>query len=116
MCLGTTLDKLEILQVECLSKYSMDLISTFSFHVSMICYGKIFLNNIQLFSDLYKFEDGIGEKVPMFINFQVVFLASLIIALVKGWELALICLTSLPASLIVLGIIGFVSTIYVLLL
>lgn len=50
----------------------------------------------------------------MFINFQIVFLVSLIIALAKGWELALICLTSLPASLIVLGFISFVSILVLL--
>nr|ADC97877.1 ATP-binding cassette transporter [Chrysomela tremula] len=60
--------------------------------------------------DLFKFEDGIGEKVPMFLNLQIVFFVSLIIALVKGWELALICLTSLPASLIALGIVGLLTT------
>ncbi|CAG9855747.1 unnamed protein product [Phyllotreta striolata] len=60
--------------------------------------------------DLYKFEDGIGEKVPVFLSFQVVFLTSLTIALVKGWELALICLTSLPATLIALGIVGLLTT------
>ncbi|KAI2474291.1 LOW QUALITY PROTEIN: ATP binding cassette (ABC) transporter subfamily B member, partial [Diabrotica virgifera virgifera] len=60
--------------------------------------------------DLFKFEDGIGEKVPVFWSFQVVFLTSLIIALVKGWELALICLTSLPATLITIGIVGLLTT------
>ncbi|CAG9824400.1 unnamed protein product [Phaedon cochleariae] len=60
--------------------------------------------------DLSKFEDGIGEKVPVFLNFQVIFITSLVIALVKGWELALICLTSLPASLIALGIVSVLTT------
>ncbi|KAG5875736.1 hypothetical protein JTB14_010724 [Gonioctena quinquepunctata] len=60
--------------------------------------------------DLYKFEDGIGEKIPMFLHFQIVFLTSLTIALIKGWELALICLTSLPATLIALGIVAFLTT------
>ncbi|CAG9838848.1 unnamed protein product [Diabrotica balteata] len=60
--------------------------------------------------DLHKFEDGIGEKVPIFWSFQVVFLTSLIIALVKGWELALICLTSLPATLIIVRTVGILTT------
>nr|QZZ63294.1 ABC transporter [Leptinotarsa decemlineata] len=60
--------------------------------------------------DLYKFEDGIGEKLPMFLHFQVVFLASLTLALWKGWELALVCLTSLPAALIALGVVSFLTT------
>ncbi|RZC33786.1 multidrug resistance protein 1, partial [Asbolus verrucosus] len=60
--------------------------------------------------DLTKFEDGIGEKVPMFIHFQGAFVASLIMALVMGWELALICLTSLPVSMIAIGIIGVLTS------
>ncbi|KAJ3662142.1 hypothetical protein Zmor_006501 [Zophobas morio] len=73
------------------------------------------LNNTGDFSsrmsdDLSKFEDGIGEKVPMFVHFQAAFVSSLIMALVKGWELALICLTSLPVSMIAIGIIGVLSS------
>lgn len=45
----------------------------------------------------------------MFIYMQAVFVASLILAFIKGWELALVCLTSLPLSLICIGIIGCVS-------
>ncbi|VEN35825.1 unnamed protein product [Callosobruchus maculatus] len=60
--------------------------------------------------DLYKLEDGIGEKVPMFLNFVAIFISSLTIALVKGWELALICLTSLPVSVIIFGVIGWLTT------
>lgn len=60
--------------------------------------------------DIFKFEDGIGEKVPMFLNFQIVFIASLVIAFVKGWELALICLISLPASMIALGVIAVLTS------
>lgn len=55
-------------------------------------------------------EDGIGEKVPTFISFQAVFISSLVIALVKGWQLALICLTSLPAAMLCIGIIGVLSS------
>ncbi|CAH1955053.1 unnamed protein product [Acanthoscelides obtectus] len=60
--------------------------------------------------DLYKLEDGIGEKVPMFLNFIAIFIGSLVIALIKGWELALICLTSLPVSVIVFGLIAWLTT------
>ncbi|EFA00893.1 ATP-dependent translocase ABCB1 [Tribolium castaneum] len=60
--------------------------------------------------DLSKFEDGIGEKVPMFVHFQATFLASLIMALVKGWQLALICLVSLPLSMIAIGIIAVLTS------
>ncbi|XP_076263944.1 multi drug resistance 50 [Rhynchophorus ferrugineus] len=60
--------------------------------------------------DLSKFEDGIGEKVPLFIILQATFISGLVVALVKGWELALICLISLPLSLVVVGVISFLST------
>ena len=60
------------------------------------------------FSDLNKLEEGLGEKVSMFIHFQATFLASLILALVKGWQLALICLISLPVTMIAIGIVALV--------
>ncbi|KAF5286694.1 hypothetical protein FQA39_LY16177 [Lamprigera yunnana] len=59
--------------------------------------------------DISKLEDGMGEKVSMFLHFQVTFVASLILALVKGWELALICLTSLPITMISIGIVAFLT-------
>lgn len=58
---------------------------------------------------MYKYEDGIGEKIPMLINFLAIIVSAMIIAFVKGWELTLINLTSLPASLIALAIVSFVS-------
>ncbi|XP_066256417.1 ATP-dependent translocase ABCB1-like [Euwallacea similis] len=60
--------------------------------------------------DLLKFEEGIGEKVPLFLTLQGTFCAALILALVKGWELALICLISFPVSMIAIGIIAFLTT------
>ncbi|GJQ78971.1 hypothetical protein Trydic_g133 [Trypoxylus dichotomus] len=60
--------------------------------------------------DLNKLEDGLGEKVSMFIHMQTAFLSCLILALVKGWELALICLTSLPVTLIAIGIVAYLTT------
>ncbi|ERL93338.1 hypothetical protein D910_10631 [Dendroctonus ponderosae] len=60
--------------------------------------------------DLSKFEDGIGEKVPLFLTLQGSFISAITLALVKGWELALICLISLPVSLIAVGLIAFLTT------
>nr|QOE83899.1 ATP binding cassette transporter subtype B2 [Diabrotica virgifera] len=60
--------------------------------------------------DLSKFEDGIGEKVPMFIHFQVLFVAAVGTALAKGWELALISLVAIPASLVSFGVINLLTT------
>nr|CAD1918044.1 ABCB transporter [Chrysochus auratus] len=60
--------------------------------------------------DMYKYEDGIGEKIPMLINFLAIFVSAIIIAFVKGWELTLINLVSLPASMVALAIVSFIST------
>ncbi|XP_017777603.1 PREDICTED: multidrug resistance protein 1B [Nicrophorus vespilloides] len=60
--------------------------------------------------DLTKLEDGLGEKVAMFLHFQLSFIASLIQALVKGWKLALICLISLPVTMISMGIVAFLTS------
>lgn len=46
----------------------------------------------------------------MFVYFIVAFLSSLILALVKGWELALICLISLPVVMISLGIVALITS------
>jgi len=64
---------------------------------------------VLFFRDLNKLEDGIGEKVVLYVHFIGAFLGSLILALVKGWELALICLISLPVTAIIMGIVAFLS-------
>lgn len=60
--------------------------------------------------DLSKLEEGLGEKVVMFVHFMVAFLGSIILAFVKGWELALVCLSSLPVTLISVGIVGVLTS------
>lgn len=60
--------------------------------------------------DLNKLEEGLGDKIPMFIYMQSVFVASLVLAFVKGWELTLVCLTSLPLSMICIAIVACLST------
>jgi ATP-binding cassette subfamily B (MDR/TAP) protein 1 len=59
--------------------------------------------------DLTKLEDGIGEKVVQFMHFMASFLGCLILALTKGWLLALVCLSSLPVTLISVAIVGVVQ-------
>lgn len=61
------------------------------------------------FRDLTKLEDGMGEKVAMFIHSMVAFVGSIVLALVKGWQLALVCMmATLPVSFIVHGIVAAV--------
>ncbi|KAK9877119.1 hypothetical protein WA026_016865 [Henosepilachna vigintioctopunctata] len=61
-------------------------------------------------SDLSKLEDGMGDKIPLFVSMQVSFCASLILAFTKGWELTLVCLSSLPMYLICFGVMAILST------
>lgn len=61
-------------------------------------------------SDIIKLEDGIGEKLGTFVFYQAAFVSSIIMALVKGWKLALLCLISFPITLALVGIAGLVAS------
>lgn len=61
-----------------------------------------------VFSDVVKLEDGIGEKLATFIFYQASFISSVIMALVKGWKLALLCLISFPVTMTLVGVAGLV--------
>lgn len=69
--------------------------------------------NKLFFSDVVKLEDGIGEKLATFVFYQSSFLSSIIMALVKGWKLALLCLITFPVTLGLVGIAGLVSLVYI---
>lgn len=71
----------------------------------------MFWQTLPLFScrDLTKLEEGLGEKVVMFVHFMVSFVGSIILALVMGWQLALVCMASLPITFIVIGVVAMVS-------
>ncbi|XP_063233075.1 ATP-dependent translocase ABCB1-like isoform X2 [Bacillus rossius redtenbacheri] len=56
--------------------------------------------------DISKLEDGIGEKVGMCEVYLTAFLGSLGLAFYRGWELTLICLISLPVTLLSVGIVA----------
>ncbi|XP_063931284.1 ATP-dependent translocase ABCB1-like isoform X2 [Zophobas morio] len=60
--------------------------------------------------NLSKLEEGIGEKVGIFIFFETIFVTGIIMALVLGWQLALICMVSLPVSFGLTIIISWLST------
>ncbi|XP_044268848.1 ATP-dependent translocase ABCB1-like isoform X3 [Tribolium madens] len=60
--------------------------------------------------NLSKIEEGIGEKVGIFIFFETIFVTGIVMGLVLGWELALICLISLPVSFAVAFLISWLST------
>ncbi|CAB3362047.1 Hypothetical predicted protein [Cloeon dipterum] len=60
--------------------------------------------------NIIKLEDGIGEKVGMFIHFISAFLGCIVLAFINGWELTLICLISLPVTMISVGIVAVVTS------
>ncbi|VVC86623.1 unnamed protein product [Leptidea sinapis] len=60
--------------------------------------------------DVIKLEDGIGEKFGTFVFYQAAFVSSIIMALIKGWKLALVCLVSFPITLFLVGLAGFIAS------
>eukprot|EP00099_Drosophila_melanogaster_P014939 NP_523740.3 multi drug resistance 50 [Drosophila melanogaster] len=60
--------------------------------------------------DLSKMEDGLAEKVVMFVHYLVAFVGSLVLAFVKGWQLSLVCLTSLPLTFIAMGLVAVATS------
>lgn len=60
--------------------------------------------------DLKKMEEGLGEKVVMFIRFLTAFIGAIVLAFVKGWLLAFVCLSSLPVTMISMGIVSVVTS------
>ncbi|XP_060657787.1 ATP-dependent translocase ABCB1-like [Drosophila nasuta] len=60
--------------------------------------------------DLSKMEDGLGEKVVIFVHFIVAFAGSIVLAFVKGWQLSLVCLTSMPVTFIAMGFVAIATS------
>lgn len=58
--------------------------------------------------DLTKLEDGLGEKVVIFMQFLIAFLSSIVLAFIKGWLMTLVCLVSLPLTVISMSLIAVV--------
>ncbi|XP_040579247.1 ATP-dependent translocase ABCB1 isoform X1 [Lepeophtheirus salmonis] len=56
--------------------------------------------------DLNKLQEGIGEKIGLFIFFITIFISSLITAFIHGWELTLVILSAMPILMIAVGIIA----------
>lgn len=60
--------------------------------------------------DLNKMQEGMGEKVGMFLFFMTTFIASIINAFIHGWELTLIILAVFPLIGLSTGLIAKVTT------
>ena len=54
--------------------------------------------------DLTKLQEGIGEKIGMFLFFVTIFSASLINAFIHGWELTLVIFSTMPILIIAVSI------------
>ncbi len=55
---------------------------------------------VKLTSETRRFQDGLGDKFAMVIQQLACFIAGLIIAFVKGWELSLVVLSTVPLMVI----------------
>ncbi|XP_031781202.1 ATP-dependent translocase ABCB1 isoform X2 [Nasonia vitripennis] len=64
----------------------------------------------RLTEDVIKYEDGVGEKVPMFLHNVFAFIGSLGLAFFTGWQLTLVCMASVPVMTLVLACIVRVSS------
>ena len=59
---------------------------------------RVWIQTSSIFRDLNKLQEGIGEKIGMFVFFMTIFSASLINAFIHGWELTLIILSVMPVN------------------
>ncbi|CAG9824228.1 unnamed protein product [Phaedon cochleariae] len=69
-------------------------------------FATLFTQNIS------KIEDGIGEKIGLFLFSVTVFLTGIIVALYEGWKLAVVAMVSLPISTIIMMIITKIAAKY----
>lgn len=65
-----------------------------------------------IYRNISKLEEGIGEKLGLFIYFESIFVCGIIMALIRGWKLTLVCLISLPLSSAIMGGITWVSDLW----
>ncbi|KAM9852100.1 ATP-dependent translocase ABCB1 [Aulostomus maculatus] len=66
--------------------------------------------NTRLTDDVYKIQEGIGDKVAMLVQAISTFLTALIIGFVKGWKLTLVILAVSPILGICAGLFSKVLT------
>ncbi|XP_015524858.1 ATP-dependent translocase ABCB1 [Neodiprion lecontei] len=64
----------------------------------------------RLAEDITKLEEGISEKTVMFIHNMSAFVGCVIVAFTKGWKLALVCMVSLPVTVLVIGAVVSITS------
>uniref|UniRef100_A0A8C6UZX2 ATP binding cassette subfamily B member 1 n=1 Tax=Neogobius melanostomus TaxID=47308 RepID=A0A8C6UZX2_9GOBI len=65
--------------------------------------------NTRLTDDVYKIQEGIGDKVGLLLQAMSTFVASFIIGFIQGWKLTLVILSVSPVLGIAAGLFGKVS-------
>uniref|UniRef100_A0A8C6V217 ATP binding cassette subfamily B member 1 n=1 Tax=Neogobius melanostomus TaxID=47308 RepID=A0A8C6V217_9GOBI len=70
--------------------------------------------NTRLTDDVYKIQEGIGDKVGLLLQAMSTFVASFIIGFIQGWKLTLVILSVSPVLGIAAGLFGKVSLLSVL--
>lgn len=67
------------------------------------------LNEEYVYSDVEKYQEGIGEKVPMFVYLVMSFVTAVLISFAYGWELTLVILSCAPIIIATTAIVAKVS-------
>lgn len=71
--------------------------------------GFVLLGFFALCSDVYKIQEGIGDKVGLLIQAYTTFIASFVIGFIQGWKLTLVILAVSPLLGISAAFFGKVS-------
>ncbi|XP_045448212.1 ATP-dependent translocase ABCB1-like [Melitaea cinxia] len=59
--------------------------------------------------DMIKVEEGIGDKVSALLYNIAVSISCIVMTLMKGWKLALLCLSTAPITFLLVGLTGAIS-------
>lgn len=75
----------------------------FDFHSCFCCCLLDSIISVFL-SDVVKVEAGIGDKVFSFAYSLITAVGCVVMAILKGWKLALLCLTTTPVTFLLVGL------------
>ncbi|KAJ8731260.1 hypothetical protein PYW07_004424 [Mythimna separata] len=59
--------------------------------------------------DVIKLQEGIGDKVAAFMNSSTTAVGCITMAMLKGWKMALLCLTTTPVTFLLVGLTGRIA-------
>lgn len=58
---------------------------------------------------MIKLEEGIGDKVSALLYNTAVSISCIVMTLMRGWKLALVCLSTAPITFLLVGLTGAVN-------